>query len=86
MCHYSLQLSKNQAEGGLSRFSVVNTIIRDTCPPSPQCPDPRYSYRTLDGSCNNLIQKDWGKTGATFTRMMKQDYQDGNIFLYSTLF
>ncbi|KAB7502723.1 hypothetical protein Anas_05533 [Armadillidium nasatum] len=52
----SFNLNKEQAEIGLPNFNVLGTVIKDTCPPGPRCPDPGFAYRTMDGSCNNIEQ------------------------------
>ncbi|KAG8233970.1 hypothetical protein J437_LFUL013462, partial [Ladona fulva] len=39
------------------------------CPPSP--------YRSIDGTCNNLVHADWGVTMRPFRRMLPPDYADG---------
>ncbi|KAL7641462.1 UNVERIFIED_CONTAM: hypothetical protein RMT77_007333 [Armadillidium vulgare] len=73
----SFNLNKEQAEIGLPNFNVLGTVIKDTCPPGPRCPDPGFAYRTMDGSCNNIEHPDWGKTGVAFTRMILPNYEDG---------
>ncbi|KAL7641463.1 UNVERIFIED_CONTAM: hypothetical protein RMT77_007334 [Armadillidium vulgare] len=60
----------------LSQHSVTNTIIKDTCPSSPPCAG-NYRYRTFDGSCNNLLHRDWGTTGTYFRRLIYPYYADG---------
>ncbi|RXG55952.1 Peroxidasin [Armadillidium vulgare] len=64
----------------LSQHSVTNTIIKDTCPSSPPCAG-NYRYRTFDGSCNNLLHRDWGTTGTYFRRLIYPYYADGFQFL-----
>ena len=52
-----------------------NTVIADSCPRPPVCGDARY--RTMDGSCNNLANRDWGKAAIAFQRIVAPDYSDG---------
>lgn len=68
-------LTKAQGEFGLPRFGVHNTIIANTCPRPPICPETKY--RAFDGSCNNVRNKDWGRAGTAFQRILPPDYQDG---------
>ncbi|ROT80397.1 putative chorion peroxidase-like [Penaeus vannamei] len=68
-------LTKSQGGFGLPRFGVQNTIIANTCPQEPLCPDTKY--RTFDGTCNNRRNKEWGKAGTAFQRILPQDYHDG---------
>lgn len=68
-------LTKSQGEFGLPRFGVHNTVIANTCPLPPLCPDTKY--RTYDGTCNNRRNKDWGRAGTAFQRILSPDYQDG---------
>ncbi|XP_042871401.1 peroxidase-like [Penaeus japonicus] len=68
-------LTKNQGGFGLPRFGVQNTIIANTCPQEPLCPDTKY--RTFDATCNNRKNKEWGKAGTAFQRILPPDYQDG---------
>ncbi|RZF43124.1 hypothetical protein LSTR_LSTR001302 [Laodelphax striatellus] len=68
-------LSPEQGTFALPTFSVLNTIIADTCPQVQLC-DPS-KYRTADGSCNNLSQDRWGKAGTALQRILPPKYQDG---------
>ncbi|XP_071090260.1 salivary peroxidase/catechol oxidase-like [Haliotis cracherodii] len=43
---------------------------------SPACDDTQ-PYRTLDGSCNNLKNPQWGTAGAPFSRVLPPVYADG---------
>lgn len=38
--------------------------------------DTQFPYRSLDGSCNNLNNTWWGKTGTPYKRWMPADYSD----------
>uniref|UniRef100_A0A2P2HX17 Peroxidase-like n=1 Tax=Hirondellea gigas TaxID=1518452 RepID=A0A2P2HX17_9CRUS len=68
-------LSKEEAEFGLSKVSVANTIIADTCPVEPVCTETKY--RSRDGSCNNLKNKKWGQAATSYQRILPPDYSDG---------
>ncbi|KAF2361584.1 hypothetical protein FHG87_007666 [Trinorchestia longiramus] len=67
--------SKEQAESGLSKLSVQDTSIANTCPPDPVCTETKY--RTADGSCNNLRHKEWGQAATAYQRIIIPDYSDG---------
>lgn len=68
-------LTKEQGGFGLPKFGVHNTIIADTCPQEPLCPATKY--RTIDGTCNNRRNKDWGRAGTSFQRILPPVYEDG---------
>ncbi|CAG9809438.1 unnamed protein product [Chironomus riparius] len=36
-----------------------------------------HHYRTLDGSCNNLVNRDWGAAGTKYGRLLPPNYSDG---------
>lgn len=68
-------LTKAQGEFGLPRFGIQNTVIADTCRKEPLCPDTKY--RAFDATCNNRRNKDWGRAGTAFQRILLPDYDDG---------
>ncbi|XP_015374037.1 PREDICTED: peroxidase-like [Diuraphis noxia] len=50
--------------------------LADRCFPKPIC-DPLTKYRTINGSCNNLIFPIWGQSNSANTRIIQADYSDG---------
>lgn len=70
-----LNLSPSQSTFALPKVSIAQTPVESTCPKEPVCPATKY--RTLDGSCNNLEHRDWGKSSRAFQRMMPPMYADG---------
>jgi len=59
--------------------------LADQCFPRPQC-DFFNMYRTIDGSCNNLLYPTWGQTNTANTRIIHANYSDGIYFIeYSQL-
>ncbi|GBM07928.1 Chorion peroxidase [Araneus ventricosus] len=71
----TFQLTSMQSQEGLRHFSLVNTVIADTCPKRLPCPTTKY--RTSDGSCNNLRHPEWGKAFHTYARVLPPRYADG---------
>ncbi|CAN7992911.1 unnamed protein product, partial [Ixodes hexagonus] len=68
-------LDSTQGRDGLQRFNIQNTVISDACPPVPRCPSTKY--RSPDGRCNNLANREWGKSLTAFERFMPPSYADG---------
>jgi len=75
----SAKFNKNKANNQEEVLKVLQAIKA----PSKFCPfeeqvvcDPDFPYRSLDGSCNNLKNKWWGKAGTPFKRWMSADYSD----------
>ncbi|CAI6350006.1 unnamed protein product [Macrosiphum euphorbiae] len=50
--------------------------LADQCFPRPHC-DIFNMYRTIDGSCNNLLYPTWGQTNTANTRIIQANYSDG---------
>ncbi|XP_069177766.1 salivary peroxidase/catechol oxidase-like isoform X1 [Procambarus clarkii] len=69
------KLTKEQGGFGLPQFGLQNTIIANTCPKEPPCPVTKY--RTINGTCNNRRNKNWGSAGVAFQRILPPDYHDG---------
>ena len=36
-----------------------------------------YRYRRIDGTCNNLVEVEWGAAAKPYRRLLPQDYPDG---------
>ena len=73
------ELTADEAGFGLSQFSLRGTILSESCPADPVCDRETASspFRTLDGSCNNLIRTAWGKSNTQFQRALVAAYADG---------
>ncbi|XP_046660395.1 peroxidase-like isoform X2 [Homalodisca vitripennis] len=50
--------------------------VADQCVHVPDC-DRTVRYRSLNGSCNNLIFPMWGVAGSALVRLLPANYQDG---------
>lgn len=51
--------------------------------PSNIACDPKYKYRSYDGSCNNLLNPRFGQAGTIFQRLMgPANYADGKFSSY----
>ena len=74
----SLNLSDNEASQKLSKLSLRNTVLEDTCIDPAPCANPASKYRSLDGSCNNLIHPSWGQQNTIFQRLVPAQYGNGN--------
>jgi len=78
-------LTDSQARVGLrSGFNRRTSLeISELCPwtnPPPSCP--RGSrFRTLDGTCNNLRQSNYGRAGTPFQRILLPEYAKGSVDL-----
>ena len=78
-------LTDSQASVGLrSGFnSVTSQRISRLCPwtsPGPVC-DGAAKFRTMDGTCNNLRQPNYGRTGTPFQRILLPEYAKGSVDL-----
>ncbi|KAG8229093.1 hypothetical protein J437_LFUL009562 [Ladona fulva] len=71
-------LTPAQGTFALPTFSILNTIIGDSCPRRPQCSNlSSLKYRTADGSCNNLRNGEWGSANVALQRILPPKYGDG---------
>lgn len=68
-------LSPQQGTFGLPKFSILNTVLGDTCPKQSFCHP--HKYRSTDGSCNNLQHQQWGSPGTALQRILPPKYGDG---------
>ncbi|XP_063241793.1 peroxidase-like [Bacillus rossius redtenbacheri] len=68
-------LTADQGTFALPTFSVLNTVIADTCSPAASCFPTKY--RSPDGSCNNLVHDRWGSAGTALQRVLPPKYGDG---------
>jgi len=58
--------------------ATINNDYFDKCSPSVTC-DPKAKYRTVNGSCNNLQNPNWGAALTPFYRYMDPVFSDGNF-------
>jgi len=60
--------------------SDTNPQIDQRCPwtPAPTC-NPSLVYRTFDGTCNNLKEPNFGRTGTPFQRILLPEYAKGTV-------
>ncbi|XP_075556602.1 chorion peroxidase-like [Dermacentor variabilis] len=70
----SCQNSSNVTEVRNKILETLNASL--TCEPAPAC-NASKPYREIDGSCNNLIHPDWGKTDSCLRRVLSPAYADG---------
>ncbi|KAL7637821.1 UNVERIFIED_CONTAM: hypothetical protein RMT77_011433 [Armadillidium vulgare] len=76
-------LTRTQATFGLEQVDLARTALYESCPfkteekLKPSCPAYSVMYRTLDGTCNNLEQPEWGSAFRPFSRFLPPDYNDG---------
>ncbi|KAK3577820.1 hypothetical protein CHS0354_028875 [Potamilus streckersoni] len=55
-------------------------MIRGVCPlPTTYSCDPLSPYRTVDGSCNNLNNPEWGKSNMAQKRVIGPAYESGTV-------
>jgi len=62
--------------------SDTSAAIRERCPwfPAPSC-NVNMKYRSFDGSCNNLKNSNFGRTGTPFQRILLPEYAKGSLDL-----
>jgi len=62
--------------------SDTSNAIRERCPwvPAPTC-NSNVKYRSFDGSCNNLKNSNFGRTGTPFQRILLPEYAKGTLDL-----
>ena len=59
------------------------TLLGDACLAPPVCP--AIIYRSFDGSCNNLINPNWGRALTPLERLLPPVYEDGKNNLKSII-
>jgi len=62
--------------------SDTSSAIKERCPwvPAPTC-NPNLQFRTFDGSCNNLKNPNFGRTGTPYQRILLPEYAPGTLDL-----
>jgi len=62
--------------------SDTSSEIDARCPwtPAPTC-NPNLVYRTFDGTCNNLKEPNFGRTGTPYQRILLPQYSKGTVDL-----
>ncbi|XP_063858691.1 LOW QUALITY PROTEIN: peroxidase-like [Scylla paramamosain] len=76
-------LTRQQALFGLEQVSLRNTALYENCPvkedalTNESCPVYSLLFRTMDGTCNNPDNPEWGAAFRPFARFLPPDYSDG---------
>ena len=83
-----LVVTRNQLTAEQGRFALpllneadilAQMVDGPVCSPVAKCSSSGGSiYRTLDGSCNNVLSTDWGKAGTALERIIPPKYGDGD--------
>ncbi|XP_025202646.1 peroxidase-like [Melanaphis sacchari] len=60
----------------LNSAATINNDYFDKCAPQITC-DAHAKYRTINGSCNNLQNPNWGAALTPFYRYMNPEFSDG---------
>ena len=55
---------------------IDNTILDELCPATPVC-NRNDKFRTIDGSCNNLLNPKYGMSFTPVQRVLPPAYADG---------
>jgi peroxidase len=66
-------LNLNQAQQTFEKIPFANSVT-GSCPKKVTCFESKY--RTLDGSCNNQQNPDWGQSFTAYNRMLVPEYED----------
>ena len=56
------------------------TLSDGSCPAVPDCSRIKQTYRTYDGSCNNLKNPKIGMKNTPYQRILKNAYSDRKCF------
>lgn len=78
----SFNLTREQGTFALPSFSILDTVLGDTCPRTSFCQP--HKYRSTDGSCNNIQHELWGRASTALQRILPPKYGDGKS-LFSTI-
>ncbi|XP_060869219.1 peroxidase-like [Metopolophium dirhodum] len=68
-------LTREQGTFALPSFSILDTVLGDTCPRTSFCQP--HKYRSTDGSCNNIKHELWGRASTALQRILPPKYGDG---------
>ncbi|XP_050420368.1 peroxidase-like [Adelges cooleyi] len=68
-------LTRDQGTFALPSFSILDTVLGDTCPRTSFCQP--HKYRSTDGSCNNIQHEMWGRASTALQRILPPKYGDG---------
>ena len=61
------------------------TLSDGSCPAVPDCSRIKQTYRTYDGSCNNLKNPKIGMKNTPYQRILKNAYSDRKCFILPEL-
>ncbi|XP_050543951.1 peroxidase-like [Daktulosphaira vitifoliae] len=71
----NFNLTRDQGTFALPNFSILDTVLGDTCPRTSFCQP--HKYRSTDGSCNNIQHEQWGRASTALQRILPPKYADG---------
>ncbi len=71
-----LNLTDKEAVELLPKISLRDTVLENTCLEPIVCNN-TSKYRTVDGSCNNLANPNWGQANTIFERLLPAHYGNG---------
>jgi len=67
----------------LSRSQPADSL---TCPyDEVLCPNSNSTFRTINGSCNNLKKPSWGMINTALQRLIPSKYDDGMLLYYNKI-
>lgn len=75
---FRLNLNATEASQILTKVSLKNTTLEGACSETITCPSPASKYRSFDGSCNNLVQVNWGRRNTIYRRLLPAQYGNGD--------
>lgn len=65
-------------------LSISEQNAADNCLSKINC-NPFQKYRSIDGTCNNLLVPGWGTPNTAFVRLLPPSYSDGKSFFLISL-